>query len=1084
MRRCHAWLGLAFAALASFFAGAVPVVPEQASKAASNWVRAGSAFGIGYGREILSVRTCCLENDAPFHVVRLKGGGFVVTSADTSIEPVIAFSSVGEFRADDGNPLYSLLRADMVARRRLRKPVRSRTGLVPERHWSLLLSSESAGDDRRKRQVEASPTLSMSDVRVAPLLHSAWSQQDWQNYGSTSEEDACYDYYTPNRYPCGCVATAGAQLMRYHCHPQEPVESASCLCAVDGQPTTLKMKGGTYDWSLMPLVPANGCTAQECEAIGRLTYDVGVACGMSYYSWGGSAADYMLPKALVGRFGYANANCVVFAGGDFYEREYNYTMDRFRAAVESSLDAKLPVVLGISSGPYGHAVVADGYGYSEGAFFIHVNLGWANVGGGDAWYRPPDIDEYDAIDSIVYNVWPTGAGGSSIVSGRVLDRANVAVAAAVVTAELGGRAVMTTTTDEKGIYALVLPPARGYRIVAAKGDAVASDKVDLSSCVSTMIDDDGYYLSWDRPQIGNVCGKNLTLTAEDPEDGGEDGGEEEPAEADAAVRLICEDAEFGFGDQTPEASHEIMLGVPCQWPLRAELQSVKKISVTGLPSGLKFATKDVVDRKTGQVTVAANTVYGTPKTASRLDANGVGVPSKVKIAVTLADKRKRTFLLNLTVAGLPDWSLGTFNGRVTGEAARCSAAVTVAKTGKISGNFTLNGSKWTLSAAGYEPAAYRRDGEGHVKVDEMRAVLTAKCGRETMPIELRVSPTEMTGTCRRGELVLWRNAWTAVERAELAKQLKGLYTLHVSSKDCGFGYLSLTVDAKGTAKVSGKMPDGTAVSGSTPLLFLDGRIFVCWSLSPSTYKGGGIYVEMNFATDAGRKVSGAGDWASRNPTATSTYDQGFSRSIGLDGAYYDKLSNITDFYRSLSFSADMPPLESVFKLTKYGENKKKSTVSENIMVASSVGVTGTEVEIDEKGKFKLPKAGKPVKDRETGKWTYEGENPAALSVSFAKATGIFKGSFTGWYDFVSSRDETKEKNPEKLSHTSKKYSFEGIFVQGGDLRGFFLQDKTGTYEQRDRSGRIQTDRTGLPKTKTYKYKLSLPAKLQHAKNQH
>src|SRR2546422_1878295 len=51
----------------------------------------------------------------------------------------------------------------------------------------------------------------LSDVRIAPILHTAWGQE-------TAAGDACYNYFTPpyadgdyDNYPCGCGATALSQ---------------------------------------------------------------------------------------------------------------------------------------------------------------------------------------------------------------------------------------------------------------------------------------------------------------------------------------------------------------------------------------------------------------------------------------------------------------------------------------------------------------------------------------------------------------------------------------------------------------------------------------------------------------------------------------------------------------------------------------------------------------------------------------------------------------------------------------------------------------------------------------------------------
>ncbi len=55
---------------------------------------------------------------------------------------------------------------------------------------------------------------SISDIRISPLVQSRWSQ-------GTAGGQNCYNYYIPNNWACGCAATAMAQLMRFHQHPNE-----------------------------------------------------------------------------------------------------------------------------------------------------------------------------------------------------------------------------------------------------------------------------------------------------------------------------------------------------------------------------------------------------------------------------------------------------------------------------------------------------------------------------------------------------------------------------------------------------------------------------------------------------------------------------------------------------------------------------------------------------------------------------------------------------------------------------------------------------------------------------------------------
>ena len=115
--------------------------------------------------------------------------------------------------------------------------------------------------------------------------------------------------------------------------------------------------------------------------------------------------------------------------------------------------------------------------------------------------------------------------------------------------------------------------------------------------------------------------------------------------------------------------------------------------------------------------------------------------------------------------------------------------------------------------------------------------------------------------------------------------------------------------------------------------------------------------------------------------------------------------------------------------------------------------------------FITDKVTKPVQQNKD--WSYLGGNDGALSLTFSQANGMYKGSYTFWYDYWKAYDATTEiwTSP---THTSKKVSFEGVFVPTYKyLRGFFLWEDTSFY----------TDpKTG--KEKSYKYKKSCPVLLE------
>ena len=514
---------LAFAILfASSALFAAEISSDDAARAARAWVDRGYAMGkFSAGRTVAGVdEVTDPDTGAQLRIVRFAGGGFVVLSADDLVDPVIAFSEKGTgLDIDDDNPFWSLLRSDIAAREAAAGVERGRTSVLKkgatvavkssesteaQRKWASLLSDGTGGTSGtgggiRPLATKAAVGLStLSDIRVDSFVQSRWSQS---THTGTSAGLPCYNYYVTNHYVCGCVSTAASQLMRYWCYPtaDEPVVPTYYLCFVGNTGFFPYMMGGTYDWDNMPLDPkwVVDITEQQRQAIGKLTYDMGVAVRMQWTSSGSSSEVPCVVAALTADFHYASAQAVSYGSGS-----NAYSLNSLKKALIPNFDARCPVVLSIQ-GSGGHAVLADGYGYSDGAFFIHVNMGWA--GSGDAWYNPPKIEEYTAIKGFVYNVFPRKTG--SIASGRVLDSAGNPVAGADVTLSDGQAAV----SDANGIYAFIAPTGT-YDLVASKGDFTATGSVTLTETVGTSVKtnqtEHGYY-STGVGKNGNVYDKDL-----------------------------------------------------------------------------------------------------------------------------------------------------------------------------------------------------------------------------------------------------------------------------------------------------------------------------------------------------------------------------------------------------------------------------------------------------------------------------------------------------------------------------------------------------------------------------------------------
>lgn len=180
--------------LSIFDMSAVPISTDLAEKAVRTWLHAGDKLGMRTSGEIDSVKVFATSNGAAFTVVRLRDSGFVVTSNDTEIEPIIAFSTSSDFEESSHNPLWVLLDRDIASRSRNRKSVAYANpysaGTVKlsasAAKWARLTQGASLDAPLRESVAYASPASgTFSDVRVKPFLETKWAQ-----------DGPCFNYTT------------------------------------------------------------------------------------------------------------------------------------------------------------------------------------------------------------------------------------------------------------------------------------------------------------------------------------------------------------------------------------------------------------------------------------------------------------------------------------------------------------------------------------------------------------------------------------------------------------------------------------------------------------------------------------------------------------------------------------------------------------------------------------------------------------------------------------------------------------------------------------------------------------------------
>ena len=532
---------LLFFCAVAFVANAATVSVDTVKFAAGSWALSNASLGVPHGKAVSGATPYDVDGTVGFYAVALEGGGTVFLAADDEIGPVIGFTSSSEPDLTEGSPLRILLEKDIAARRGIlaisspasnpkltassgsaSASIASASSANAKTLWSALAPVLSVSSNPKLTMASATPrdTGAISDMRVEPLVKSQWSQTD-------AGGGYCYNYYTPGHDPCGCTATAASQIMRYYNYPDHELPQITRTCEVNETPTELTSIGDSrsYDWASMKLIPKNGATDTEREAIGRLTYDVGVALYSSYKS-GGTGAD---PQCL----GELYQDTYDYASGVTYWNESGWdtgngglhTRELRNKIIYANLDARRPVQLAIYFN--GHSVVCDGYGFviigGVETEFAHINMGWA--GTDDMWYNIPEIDAansgahegdsgmtFEYMGGAQFNIHPTETG--DLLTGRVVDDGEPVENATVSVYSAGSSTpIATTTTDVHGIYSFCLEGGKTYDVKAVSADGKKNGTADGVLLQLTVEDVFGEYVHnvTQESHVGNSWGNDIDI---------------------------------------------------------------------------------------------------------------------------------------------------------------------------------------------------------------------------------------------------------------------------------------------------------------------------------------------------------------------------------------------------------------------------------------------------------------------------------------------------------------------------------------------------------------------------------------------
>lgn len=311
--------------------------------------------------------TTASRSDA-YYVFNNDAGGFVIIAGDDAVTPVLGYTSTGSFDAEN----------------------------LPDGLKDLLKSYE--------RQIAA---LGDNYVANQTATRAGFTGENLLNTAKWNQGNP-FNKYTPNNYVTGCVATAGAIVMKHHGYPAKGTGSHSYTW--NGKTWTANFEHD-YDWANMP-AKYDGTNDAAFDGVARLMADLGVAVEMQYNKDGSGAYIGNLVTALQKYYGYSKLSHLM-AIEDVGAEAWN-------GRLREEIDANRPVLYAASDpAGGGHAFVIDGY--KDESF--SVNWGWG--GYCDGFYQigalnpesagKPMGDKYNVSQSAVFGMEPSD--GTEKISG-------------------------------------------------------------------------------------------------------------------------------------------------------------------------------------------------------------------------------------------------------------------------------------------------------------------------------------------------------------------------------------------------------------------------------------------------------------------------------------------------------------------------------------------------------------------------------------------------------------------------------------------------------------------------------------------
>ncbi|MBN1211512.1 MAG: C10 family peptidase, partial [candidate division Zixibacteria bacterium] len=316
-----------------------------------------------------------IENDTLLaRIYTISPDGFIIVPILKDMAPVKFYTDEGRFDMDQRFGFPQMMREILQNRIRVYVETYGSLDAVQPPDGEVMFGREHRKQWDTYSVAKSSFSTSLGVDDLGPLLTSRWHQfEPYWNYCPYGDGDRCV---------VGCVATAAAQIFKYHQWPPEGSGSHSYWwngdysCEGSSPGLTLGAEfSDPYDWANIPNNCDGGCTEEQNNALAELNYEVAIAFDMDFGACG--SGTWPIPSSYSTYFKYRDL--VMY----FYRS--SYAASTWFSMIVDELNQYRPIMYLIES----HAIVCDGWRISGELNQYHMNYGWG--GSYNGWYTVDNL---------------------------------------------------------------------------------------------------------------------------------------------------------------------------------------------------------------------------------------------------------------------------------------------------------------------------------------------------------------------------------------------------------------------------------------------------------------------------------------------------------------------------------------------------------------------------------------------------------------------------------------------------------------------------------------------------------------------